>query len=310
MRVSVVVVNHNTREHLRACLATIERDHCLEVIVVDNASFDGSPEMVAAEFPWVQLVANEENLGYGSAANDAIERTTSDVVLLLNSDTILQSGALDRIERFMCERPRVAILGPRLENVDGTLQISCHPFPGTADWLLDNEVAGSIVRRIPYVRRRSFRAWSHKRPRAVPWIKGAALAIRRCAFDEVGGFDRDFFLYYEETDLCYRLWAAGWRVVFAPVTTVLHVGGASTARYRTAMAVQLFESRIKFYRLHYSSARQLLLLAVWKTIVSLRLVRDRLRLLAARDTLKRAAIEADLAAWRSILSGSGRQFRV
>jgi GT2 family glycosyltransferase len=258
---------------------------------------------VREEFPWATLVANDRNAGYGAAANQAVARCAADAVVVLNCDTRLERGAIRSLAAYLDANPRVAAVGPRLVNADGSLQPSCFPFPGTFAWLIDNDVVARYAGAVPGQGRRALRSWDHSYARAVPWVKGAALALRREAFAALGGFDERFFLYYEETDLCYRLWAAGWEVHFAPVTTVVHLGGESTRRYRTAMRVQLLESLATFYRHHYPVPRRLVLATTWKGILAARLVRDRARLLTAHDVRSRAAIASDVAAWEWALLG-------
>ena len=301
--VGVAVISYNTREHLRACLESVPLSEVREVVVVDNASRDGSPEMVSDEFPWVTLVANEQNRGYGAAANQAVAGSAAETLLLLNGDTRLEPGALPSLVAYLEDHPEAAVVAPRLVNADGSLQPSCYPFPGTLEWLFDNDVVGRVVKRMSIPSQNLLRTWDHAHARAVPWVKGAALAVRRGAFETVGGFDERFFLYYEETDLCYRMWTVGWEVHFAPTATVMHIGGASTAQHRTAMNVQLLESVDEFYRHHYSYPRRLLLAAIWKGILTSRLLRDRARLVTARDERARLAIAADVAAWECALLG-------
>src|SRR5262249_32929400 len=160
------------------------------------------------------LHANKRNLGYGAAANQAVASCTAEYVLLLNSDTLLSSGALKALGDYLDLHPRAAIVGPRLVNSDGTLQASCYPFAGTLEWFLDNDACVQLIRYVPVLRNHCLRTWSHTYARAVPCVKGAALAIRREAFDAVGGFDESFFMYFEEMDLCHRLEAIGWQVHF------------------------------------------------------------------------------------------------
>jgi GT2 family glycosyltransferase len=233
--IAVAIVNYNTREHLHACLATVQLEAPSEVVVVDNASSDGSTEMVRADYPWVALHANKTNLGYGAAANQAIASCSAEYVLLLNSDTLLQAGALMALSGYLDLHPHAAIVGPHLVEADGTLQASCYPFPTPLNTFLENSTSaillGRLIRRhIPLLRNFYLRTWPHTSARVVPWLKGAALAIRRTAFDAVGGFDESYFMYFEDADLCYRLNAAGWKVHFVPITTVVHIGGASTSR--------------------------------------------------------------------------------
>src|SRR5262249_8984944 len=143
-------------------------------------------------------------------------------------------------------------------------------------------------------------------PTTVPWVHGAALAIRREAFEAVGGFDEAFFMYSEEVDLCYRLHTAGWQVHFAPVTTVVHVGGASTIQRRTEMGVQVFASLMRFYERHSSWIYRVEVVLIVKCLVLARLIRDMLHLCVARDSATRARLAADVAAWQRVLLGHWR----
>ena len=299
--VAVVIVNYNTREHLRACLATIQSEAPFEVIVVDNASSDHSVEMVRTNYPWVVLHANETNLGYGAAANQAIASCTAKYVLLLNSDILMPPGALQALSTYLDQHPRAAIVGPRLENLDGSLQASCFQFPGTFMWLLDNDDLRPLIRRLPFCHNRFLRTWSYTHNRRVPWVKGAALVIRRKAFEAVSGFDESFFMYFEEADLCCRLQTIGWEVHFTPVTTILHIGEVSTRQYRTDMTVQFIVSRMLFFQRHYSGMRLAALSISMVSIVRARLFRDTVRFFMTRDAAKRTRIAADIAAWQRVL---------
>src|SRR5262245_20263014 len=304
---AVAIVNYNTREHLHACLTTVQPEAPSEVVIVDNGSSDGSVEMVHANHPFVALCANKVNLGYGAAANQAIARCTAKYALLLNSDTLLQPGALRALTAYLDSHPRAAIVGPRLVNPDGTLQVSCYPFPTPLNTFVGNTSLSRLIRYVPALRNHYLLTWPHTSDRVVPWVKGAALAVRREAFEAVGGFDESFFMYSEETDLCFRLSAAGWRVYFAPVTTVVHTGGASTTQLRTDMAVQFFVSLRKFYQRHYSKTRLVELVIIVKTIMLVRWLIDTARLHSTDDTTKRATIAADVAAWRRVLLGHWRK---
>lgn len=301
--IAVVIVNYNTREYLRECLAAFLSQSTDQLIVVDNASSDGSAEMVRACYPSVKLYDNAFNRGYGAAANQAMAACTAEYVLLLNSDTVVHKGALDALTIYLDQHPSVGIVGPRLVNPDGTLQPSCYAFPGTFKWFLHYEVPGQLIRRVPTLRNYQERTWPHIEAQPVPWVMGAALAIRREAFGAVGGFDESFFMYCEETDLCYRLQTAGWQVHFAPVATVMHVGQASTKQYRTEMAVQHIASRLLFYRRHYSTVRFGMLAVMMKCTVLARLLFDFYRRLSARDSSQSAGMAADIAAWQRVLIG-------
>jgi N-acetylglucosaminyl-diphospho-decaprenol L-rhamnosyltransferase len=308
--IAVAIVNANTCEHLRACLATVQAEGAGEVVVVDNASADGSVALVQAAYPWVRLQANETNLGYGAGANQAMALCTAPYVLLLNSDTRLQPGALAALSEYLDRHPRAAIVGPRLVNPDGSLQASCSPFPTPLNTLLEISILGRVVGYFPLLRNYYLRTWSHTSARVVPWVKGAALAIRREAFEAVGGFDIAFFMYSEDTDLCYRLAAVNWQVHFAPVTTVTHIGGASTMQLRPDMAVQFLASTLQFYERHSSRIRLAEAVLIVKSLMLARLLRDLLHLGLTRDASQRAQLAADLAAWQRVLLGRWREQRI
>jgi GT2 family glycosyltransferase len=281
------------------------------MVVVDNASSDGSAEMVRAEYPWVTLHANKANLGYGAAANQAIASCTAEYVLLLNSDTLLQTGALMALSGYLDLHPRAAIVGPRLVEADGTLQASCYPFPTPLNTFLENSTSairlGRLIRHhIPLLRNSYLRTWPHTSARVVPWLKGAALAIRRAAFDAVGGFDESYFMYFEDADLCYRLTAAGWQIHFTPATTVVHVGGASTRQWRTEMTVRLLASTIQFYQRHASRLQLAEVVLIVKGLMLAKWIRGIACLYLTRNVGKRADIAADMAACRRVLFGRQR----
>jgi GT2 family glycosyltransferase len=299
---SVAIVNHNTREQLLACLATVEPERPELVVVVDNASTDGSVESVRAKYPWVQVLPNSTNPGFGTAANQAIAGCPSPYVLLLNSDTRLQRGSLQVLTTYLETHPQAAIVGPRLTNLDGTLQVSCFPFETPLYLFLHESMIGSWLRHIPLLRERYLPTWAHDRARVVPWVMGAALAIRKTAFDAVAGFDESFFMYSEEVDLCYRLRKAGWQVHFAPVTDVTHVRYASTNQQPGAMRIWLYRSRMHFYRRHYSWWRLLLYKAVVIYVMLRDLARGSWRLRYLREKADRAVLQEDLAIQRRILS--------
>lgn len=251
--VAVAIVSFNTKGVLRDCLASVLATGAAEVVVADNGSTDGTLEMLRADFPAVNVVVDSTNPGYGAAANHAIARCRAEYVLLLNSDTIVGPESLLALARYFELHPRVALVGPRLLNTDGSLQRSCHRFPvgWFAFWM------GRILEQIPVIRMVYITSFAHDRARAVDWVTGAALAIRRSAFHAVGGFDHRFFMYYEEVDLAFRLRLAGWATHFAPVTDVVHRGGASTEPHATLMGAQKRASGVLFHLLHHTPRRAL-----------------------------------------------------
>jgi GT2 family glycosyltransferase len=298
-RIAVVVVNHNDAGHLRACLASMPPG--TEAVVVDNASSDGSAEMVRREFPAVLVIADGTNPGYGAAANEGVRATGAEHVLILNSDTRLEPGALEALHAYLERHPRVALVGPRLKNPDGSPQASVFPFPGTLRWLVENEPLSLVAGWIPTARRRLYRFSPPREPGPVPWVLGAVLAVRRAAFDGVGGFDDSVFLYYEEVDLCERLRRAGWEVHHHPGAAVVHRGGACTAQIGGEAAVAHFRSTYWFYRRYYLGWRLRAWLTMMRAKMYYRLMRDVLGSALAADALRRSRHRGRAAAWRRAL---------
>ena len=247
MNCSILVVNWNTRELLARCLCSIEQGapkDSYEVIVVDNASSDASPQMVREHFPGVRLVENEKNVGFAAANNQAIRQARGRYLVLLNSDTEVRPGALAALVQFMDAHPRAGAAGARLLNPDGSLQPSCHPMltPGREFWRL--VFLDRLWRRATY----SMHRWAVNIPRQVEVIKGACLLLRREALDEVGLLDESYFMYTEEVDLCYRLHRTGWELWWVPQAEVVHYEAQSTRQAAEDMYVQLYRSKVQFYR--------------------------------------------------------------
>ena len=275
--ISIIIVNWNTRELLARCLQSVISSFesqvsspasqpatrnpqpatrnlqpatrnlqpaTCEVFVVDNASTDGSAQMVRECFPWVRLIENAENVGFARANNQAISQSQGGYVLLLNSDTEVYPGALKAMVQFMEGRPQAGGCGPRLLNADGSLQVSCHPMltPEREFWRL--LFLERLWRRATYAQER----WDRQVPRSVEVIKGACFLLRRTALEQVGSLDEGYFMYTEEMDLCYRLLRAGWQLWWMPQAVVKHYGEASSKQVAEAMYVQLYRSKVQFYR--------------------------------------------------------------
>lgn len=300
MSMAVAIVNYNTRAHLRACLDTVLAEQRVQVVVVDNASTDGSAEMVATAYPQVELV-RAPNEGFGAGANIGIRRAHTPYVLLLNSDTRLHEGALDALAAYLDAHPRVGMVGPRLVNPDGSPQPSVYPAPSPLAELMRWTSLAKIAAAVPRWHRRFLVNWPHDRAVEAGWVVGAALAIRKEAFEAVGGFDTSFFMYSEEVDLAYSLAAAGWQVHFAPGATVTHIGGASTAAYRSEMMAQLFASMHHLYRKHFSRSWQRQLKVIITYFMVRNLLRDRWRLLRGQCAAPCEDLAQDVAAWRQVL---------
>ncbi len=250
----VVVVNYRTPEHLLRCLASAPPALLRDVVVLDNCSGDDSARLVRKEFPEVRVIVTAANGGFGAGVRAALEWSNSPHVLVLNADTELFPETADVLQKYLQDHPRCALAGPRILSPDGTLQPSAFPWPSPLDYLLSEMRAFETLRRLGLRSRALLRLWDHDAPRTVPWVLGCAFAVRRRAYDEVGGFDSGFPMYFEEADLCARLAAADWLIDFVPDAEVMHVGGASTDQHRLEMRVQLYRSMARWYRLHRGSS--------------------------------------------------------
>ncbi len=230
--VAVAVVSWNTREHLRACLRSFapEADAgAAEVWVVDNDSHDGSAEMVGSEFPWVRLIANHDNIGYGAAVNAVAARTDAPWIVASNADVRLAPGALQTLVTAGESDHDGGAVAPRLVVPDGTTQHSVHPFPSLRVSLFVNL---GLQRLFPALGDRICLegSWDPDRRRQIDWAHGALLLLRRRAFDAVGGFDPRQWLYAEDLDLAWRLRLAGWRTLYEPAAVVRHEVSAATVK--------------------------------------------------------------------------------
>ena len=247
MDLSIIIVNWNTRDMLAGCLKSIFEtvdDLEFEVIVVDNASSDGSTTMVRQRFPQVRLIANDRNVGFASANNQGVRWSTGLHVLLLNPDTVSLSGALQTLVAFLQSHEDTGAIGPMILNSDGTLQSSVNPMPTLwrEFWRLmrlDQFLPQSIYHE---------EEWGTAVAHKVEVIQGNCLLVRRKAFAQVGLLDEEYFMYTEEVDLCYRLLKAGWSLYWVPMANVVHYGGQSTRQVAREMFIELYRSKVLFFR--------------------------------------------------------------
>jgi len=230
--VAVAVVSWNTRELLRANLVALRPEWeagRAEVWVVDNGSSDGSPELVAGEFPWVRLLLPGENLGFGRAVNRVAAETQSPWLAPANADVQLRPGALAALLEAGRRDPGAGLLGPRLRLLDGTVQPSVQPYPTVVNALLLHSRAHRASARIG--RRLALPThWNAGVGARVAWVTGAFVLVRRSAWDAVAGFDERQWMYAEDIDLCWRLARAGWGVRYVPEAEALHAHGAAAAQ--------------------------------------------------------------------------------
>jgi hypothetical protein len=221
-----------------------------EIIVIDNASSDGSAEMTAEKYPGVKLVRNRMNVGFAAACNLAFKHSNGRYFLLLNSDTIVQGNALGTLLQFMEEHPEAGAAGCRLLNKDGTLQRSCSRFPGIMTELFDALYLSKLFPKSKLLAAYSMSFWDFDEVREVDFAGGSCLMVRREAIGEVGLLDEGYFMYTEEADWCYRMKRRGWKVYYVPGASVIHLGGSSARRYGSQILIHLYSSRNRFVSKH------------------------------------------------------------
>jgi len=250
-RVAVVVVVHDTRDDLVACLDTLVGRVADEVVVVDSGSRDGSAQ-AAREHPAASSVLALPNVGFGQAANAGVATTDAGVVILANADTRFPPGSVAAMRDFLAGRPDVGAMGPLVRYPDGRLQLSARAFPSIGQ-ALGHAVFGLWWPSNRWTRAYRLTDWDHASERDVDWLSGCCLAARREAFDAVGGFDPAYFMFVEDVDLCARLAADGWRVVFSPAAEVVHAIGGSVSQVRLRMVVEHARSLDRFFGRRYAT---------------------------------------------------------
>jgi GT2 family glycosyltransferase len=253
--VSIIVVNRNTRDLLAACLGSLRdtaRPLDIETIVVDNASTDGSVAAVEEHFPEVRLIRNATNTGFAYPNNQGLAVSHGRYVMLLNSDTIVRPGALARLVRFMDDRPDAGACGPRLVYPDGRLQRSCASFETPWRWFCDMLDLGKLFPRSPaFGNLRTL--FDHAVTAPVDWVMGAALLVRREVVHSVGVLDEQFRIHCNESDWCYRMHLAGWKVYYVHDAEVVHYCGETRRREvdRSALEAEMARNLIDYYRKHH-----------------------------------------------------------
>ena len=260
--VSLVIVNYNSKEFLRKCLKSIyENTHKIsfEVFVVDNNSKDESTKMVKKEFPQVNLIKNEINVGFAKANNQAIRKSGGRYILLLNSDTLVLPNSLNMMKSFMDHHPQAGALGCKLLNPDMTLQPSCREFPGFITLLFESTFLDQLFPSNKIIGRYNLSSWDHNRIREVDQPMGACLMVRKKIIDEIGLLDEGFHMFFEEVDWCYRIKKRGWKIYFLPKARVIHYGGQSIRKANFKMFLSWHKSRYRFFRKRYSEVSPLVL---------------------------------------------------
>lgn len=301
LTVSVIIVSYNTCEMTLDCLRALYTDLAdlaAEVWVVDNASTDGSPAAIHAAFPAVRLLENNQNVGFGVANNQAMVQASGEYFLLLNTDAFPKPGAVAALVAYLHDHPDTAIAGPRLLNADGSLQLSCFPFPSPSRAWLENLWISAALPNHPVIG--DYRRWPHDRERQVDTVIGACMLVRRTAYEQVGGFDEKFFMYTEEIEWQRRLRDRNWEIAFTPAAQVTHFGGASGAMEAARINRYFFDS-LDYYEWKHYGIMGLISLRLAMTIgCFLRLILWTLVLVAVPRRRPLARSKARLQAWLTV----------
>ncbi len=269
----ISIVSYNSLDYVKDCLLSIQEHPpaCpYAVVVVDNASQDGTAEMIQKQFGWVTCMANTANRGFAAANNQAIRSRKARYVLLLNSDCRVFEGSLDRLVDFLDQHPQAGVAGPSIINSDGSPQHSCRRFPSmfaaAAHSILTVFYPGN-----PFSRRYKMADIDRSKPFEVDWVSGSAMAVRGKALQQVGLLDERFFMYAEDVDLCYRMWQKKWKVYYCPYSKILHHIGGSSGKGTLRAALQMQKSVLLFYLKNYGKTWRIIWMPALVAVLALRI---------------------------------------
>jgi GT2 family glycosyltransferase len=260
IEISVVIVGWNARHYLELCLDSLAKApprRSMEVLVVDNASGDGSVEMIETKFPWVKLIKSPENLGFSRGNNVAIRQAQGRYIALVNPDVIVLPGCLDALAVFLDQHPKVGNVGPRVFNPDMTQQSTCRRFPTLWNNFCSATALATTFTKSQILAGEHMWFFPHDRTIAVDVLVGCFSMIRREAFDAVGLLDENLFMYGDDVDWCRRAWNAGWEVVFYPGAKAIHDRGKTTAPYPVRFALAQQRSVLYYWSKHQGSLKTL-----------------------------------------------------
>jgi GT2 family glycosyltransferase len=275
MKISVVIVSWNAKAFLLKCIDSIISQRgadSLEIVVVDNASKDGSPEAVKANYPQVKLIANDDNYGFAKANNIGIRVTTGDYLFLINSDVVVSEGCFAKTMRYMDEHPEIGMLGPKIVGQDGNVQRSCMGYPSLWSVLCRALALDSLFPRSKLFGSHLLTYWDHNDTRPVEVINGCFWVVRRTAMEQVGLLDERFFIYAEDIDWSKRFNEGGWQVVFFSEAEALHYGGASSSNAPIRFDIEAQRASYQYWQKHHSRVTVLCFLLISLLHHSLRII--------------------------------------
>jgi len=257
MQLSVIIVNYNVKQFLKNLIESVLKaveNISYEIIVVDNASSDGSAEEIRNSFPHVKFIANKKNLGFGAANNQALEIAKGEFIVLINPDALVKTNTFDTLIKFFHDNPQTGMAGCKVLNPDGTLQLACRrSFPGV--WTSFTKIVGlsSLFPKSKYFAKYNLTYLDENEIHEVDAISGSFMFFRKEVYEKVGGFDNDYFMYGEDLDLCYRVQKAGYKVYYVPTTEIIHYKGESTKRSSLDETVLFYDAMKIFVRKHFSN---------------------------------------------------------
>ena len=261
-KISIIIVNYNVKDYLANCISSLMSsavDADVQIIVIDNDSFDGSVEMLKHEFPQVDIIAHQENVGFGKAVNAGIDRSKGDYILVLNPDTIVQENTLATLLNRMADRRDVGICGPKILNADGTLQLSCkRSFP--TPWVAFPKLLGlsALFPGSKWAGRYNLTYLDPDEEHSVDAVSGSCMFIRRKVIDEIGLFDERFFMFGEDLDLCFRAMEADWEIKYVPATQIVHYKGESVKVAPFDSIQWFYQAMSLFVDKHFSKTSSLI----------------------------------------------------
>ena len=306
--VSVIIVSWNAREHLRNCLKSVYESGgagVREVIVIENDSSDGSPDMVAGQFPQVTLVRAGRNLGFAAANNLGLQRASAPYLALINSDVIVHPGCFEELTGFLERHGDAGLAGPMVMGGDGRLQRTCRRLPTLWNTFCRSVALDDVLSRWSIFSGREMRHWDQTSQAEVEVLSGCFWMARRQAVEKVGGLDERFFFYAEDVDWCKRFWDGGWKVVFVPEATATHFGGGSSDNAPLRYSIEMLRANLAYWKKHYGAPGKAAFYLLCVLHHALRIAPRGLKLLLRGDASGETAFKfrRSLACLRWLLTG-------
>jgi GT2 family glycosyltransferase len=253
MKLSIVIICWNDLRVIRDCLRSIyEGTHAtdFEVVVSDNGSVDNSIEFIRRHYPEVRIVENQQNLGFARGNNAGIGASCGEYILILNPDTIIHDGALDKLVAFADRHSEAGAFGCRVLNPDGTYQVSARLFPTVWRYWVS---ALGLSKLSSFFIYEEYPRWRGDTERSIDWQSGCCVMFRGNLLKRLGGFDEQFFYHFEEVDLCRRVWTAGYPILFIPEAVITHLGGQSVGRFPVRFEIEKHRSRYRYFYKHFGA---------------------------------------------------------